>query len=104
MSLESVERAICAALNAADEKVGSSAEALVRDVLRLGANAGTFPVVVDGVEYIVKVSRTGGPLIAHESHQMVDDSKFGGQICKNCGTPPGIRKGWTPCKYAGGEA
>lgn len=57
MSLESVERAICAALNAADEKVGSSAESLVRDVLRLGANAGTFTVNIDGQSYMVKVCR-----------------------------------------------
>jgi len=55
MSLESVERAICAALNAADEKVGSSAEALVRDVLSIGANAGSFIVKIDGRVYMVKV-------------------------------------------------
>jgi hypothetical protein len=55
MSLESTERAICAALNAADEKVGNTAEALVRDVLSIGANAGTFIVRIDGNPYIVKV-------------------------------------------------
>jgi len=57
MSLESAERAICAALNAADEKVGNTAEALVRDVLSIGANAGTFIVRIDGNPYMVKVGR-----------------------------------------------
>jgi len=57
MSLESTERAICAALNAADEKVGNTAEALVRDVLSIGANAGTFIVRIDGNHYMVKVGR-----------------------------------------------
>ena len=56
MSLESTERAICAALNAADEKVGNTAEALVRDVLSIGANVGTFEVCVEGKQYIVHVS------------------------------------------------
>lgn len=57
MSLESTERAICAALNAADEKVGNTAEALVLDVLSIGANAGTFIVKIDGHPYMVKVGR-----------------------------------------------
>lgn len=55
MSLESTERAICAVLNAADEKVGNTAELLVRDVLGIGASAGTFFVQVDGRHYVVKV-------------------------------------------------
>lgn len=57
MSLESTERAICAALNAADEKVGTAAEALAMAVLELGANAGTFSIQVDGEPYVVKLSR-----------------------------------------------
>ena len=55
MSLESTERAICAALNAADEKVGIAAEALVGSVLELGANNGVFPVTTGGIRYIVQM-------------------------------------------------
>ncbi|WP_367256509.1 hypothetical protein [Pseudomonas sp. stari2] len=55
MSLESTERAICAALNAADEKVGMATEACVRAVLEFGANAGIFPVLIDGRSYDVKI-------------------------------------------------
>lgn len=58
MSLESTERAICAALNAANEKVGESAEMLVRDLMSLGANSGIFQVRVEGFKYSVQVARS----------------------------------------------
>lgn len=72
MSLESTERAICAELNAADEKVGAAAEACVRAVLDIGANTGIFPVVVDGEEYVVKVGR---PFIPSCSYGVFNEVK-----------------------------
>lgn len=57
MSLESTERATCAAINAANEKVGDTAEACVRAVLEFGSNSATIPVYIDGQHYIVKVGR-----------------------------------------------
>lgn len=43
---------------------------------------------------------TRDPLAAHESHAMVCDAKFGGDICTACGTPRGSRKAIMPCKFS----
>ena len=45
-----------------------------------------------------------GPFDFDSSHKMADSPQLGGQICVNCGAPPGTQKAQRQCKPVGGDA